>query len=58
MCRFVACIADFRSYGLKIPARLTYLATGETQSHLNYLLAAGLISRHVDGDGVAWFQRC
>lgn len=45
-------------FGRKIPARLTYLATGETQSHLNYLLAAGLISRHVDGDGVAWFQRC
>jgi hypothetical protein len=45
-------------FGRKIPARLTYLATGEAQSHLNYLLAAGLVSRHVDGDGVAWFQRC
>ncbi|MHB1699619.1 MAG: MBL fold metallo-hydrolase [Acidobacteriaceae bacterium] len=40
---------SFREFGLG-------LATGETMACLNYLLGRGQITRHLDGDGVAWYQ--
>jgi hypothetical protein len=38
-------------------AGLLNLATGESQACLNYLLQRGEISREIDADGVAWYQR-
>jgi glyoxylase-like metal-dependent hydrolase (beta-lactamase superfamily II) len=38
-------------------SQLLHLATGECMANLNYLESLGEISRIVDDDGVAWFQR-
>lgn len=40
-----------------VGAQLLHLATGECMANVNYLESLGEISRVMDDDGVAWFQR-
>lgn len=38
--------------------QLLGMATGESLSHLNYLLVRGQIAREIDAHGVAWYRNC
>jgi glyoxylase-like metal-dependent hydrolase (beta-lactamase superfamily II) len=46
--------ALFRS---RITAGIYIMAVGESVAHLNCLLARARIARHLDADGVAWYER-
>lgn len=35
----------------------TIMATGESVAHLNCLRARGILERHFDADGIAWYRR-